>query len=170
MYLGRPEKETKPWYTDPNLKRYEEKETGEDADFRRARDKRKEVRSKHRHDPLTQISSLLASSSSKPIPKPRRSTGQTDASSARLSRETSERQRALEMIAKTKAQAAQNGGNRWDDTPSTIAGSRTWAEDFEREKDKAGMRFFGDSRRTPGTVSDGRGWDGTSRSGRSWEV
>lgn len=88
-----------------------------------------------------------------------------DPASARISRETSERQRALDMIAKTKA-AALAGASRWDDTPSTVAGSRTWAEDFEREKDKAGMRFFGDVRQSSG----GRGWDGKARSGRSWEV
>jgi hypothetical protein len=35
MYLHRPERETKPWYTDPSLRRYEERDTGEDAERRR---------------------------------------------------------------------------------------------------------------------------------------
>lgn len=39
MYLGRPDKETKPWYTDRELKRVEEKEMGEEAEFRRERDR-----------------------------------------------------------------------------------------------------------------------------------
>lgn len=39
MYLGRPERETKPWYTDRELKRVEEKEMGERAEERRARDR-----------------------------------------------------------------------------------------------------------------------------------
>lgn len=39
MYLGRPERETKPWYTDRELKRAEEKENGEEADIRRERDR-----------------------------------------------------------------------------------------------------------------------------------
>lgn len=38
MYLGRPEREMKPWYTDRELKRVEEKAEGEEADRRRARD------------------------------------------------------------------------------------------------------------------------------------
>jgi hypothetical protein len=39
MYLSRPEKETKPWYTDRDLKRIEEKGIGEEAERRRERDK-----------------------------------------------------------------------------------------------------------------------------------
>jgi len=39
MYLGRPDRETKPWYTDRELKRVEEKEGGDDAEYRRARDR-----------------------------------------------------------------------------------------------------------------------------------
>jgi hypothetical protein len=41
MYLGRPDKETKPWYTDRDLRRYEERdgEGGEDAEERRQRDR-----------------------------------------------------------------------------------------------------------------------------------
>lgn len=180
MYLGRPEKETKPWYTDRELKRYEEKETGEEAEERRARDKRKDARSKSRHDPLTQISTLLAShpgSSMKTIPKPRllegrEGSGGVDAVSARKARETAERQRALDLIAKTKAQAEKKAaGNRWDATPSTIAGGRSWAEDFEREKDRAGMRFFGGGDGEGRNASNLRtGWDGRARGGRSWEV
>ena len=38
MYLGRPEREMKPWYTDRELKRVEEKAVGEEAEYRRARD------------------------------------------------------------------------------------------------------------------------------------
>lgn len=37
MYLGRPERETKPWYTDRDLRHVEEK--GDQAEYRRARDK-----------------------------------------------------------------------------------------------------------------------------------
>ena len=39
MYLARPDKETKPWYTDPGLRRIEEREMGEEAEERRARDR-----------------------------------------------------------------------------------------------------------------------------------
>lgn len=44
MYLGRPEKETKPWYTDRELKRVEERELGEEAEYRRERDRYVPVR------------------------------------------------------------------------------------------------------------------------------
>lgn len=39
MYLSRPERETKPWYTDRELKRVEEKELGEEAEEKRARER-----------------------------------------------------------------------------------------------------------------------------------
>jgi len=39
MMLGRPDRETKPWYTDKEMKRAEEKETGDEAEKRRARDR-----------------------------------------------------------------------------------------------------------------------------------
>jgi hypothetical protein len=39
MYLKRPEREVKPWYTDRELKRVEDKATDEQAEERRARDR-----------------------------------------------------------------------------------------------------------------------------------
>lgn len=39
MYLYRPDRETKPWYTDRELKRVEEKELGDEAEEKRARDR-----------------------------------------------------------------------------------------------------------------------------------
>ena len=39
MYLGRPEKETTPWYTDRELKHVEDRETGEEAEERRERER-----------------------------------------------------------------------------------------------------------------------------------
>lgn len=39
VYLSRPDRETKPWYSDKNLQRIEDKETGERAEVRRARDR-----------------------------------------------------------------------------------------------------------------------------------
>jgi hypothetical protein len=39
MYLGRPEKETKPWYADRDLKRVDEKEVGEEAEERREKER-----------------------------------------------------------------------------------------------------------------------------------
>ncbi len=37
MYLHRPERETKPWYTDPELRRYEDRQEGEDAQAKKER-------------------------------------------------------------------------------------------------------------------------------------
>jgi hypothetical protein len=39
MYLSRPDRETKPWYTDREFKRVEDAEAGDEAEFRRARDR-----------------------------------------------------------------------------------------------------------------------------------
>lgn len=39
MFLSRPDRETKPWYTDSEMKRAEERETGDEAEKRRARDR-----------------------------------------------------------------------------------------------------------------------------------
>ncbi|KAL1410636.1 hypothetical protein Q8F55_004653 [Vanrija albida] len=140
MYLGRPERETKPWYTDRELKRVEEKETGERAEERRARDRRKDVRSKERHDPLTSIKKTLAAPApARPRPAVRSSGGQ------------SERERALALIAKRKGAPERRG---WE-TPDSSAG---WAEDFERRKDLAGHKYTSAS------------WDEPRRARRGWEV
>ncbi|WWD09455.1 hypothetical protein V865_007579 [Kwoniella europaea PYCC6329] len=160
LYLGRPDKETKPWYTDKDLKRVEDKEVGDEADERRERDRRKDARSKNRNDPLTHISTLLSSSSSsKSHSKHHYHHHQhsnhnkpSNPIEARKSRESSERERALALIAKSKAPPRISGG--WDDTPSSAGGGRTWAEEWEREQAKAGRRFFERPDR-----SNGRNWE-----------
>ncbi|RXK36135.1 hypothetical protein M231_06626 [Tremella mesenterica] len=144
MYLARPERETKPWYTDKEFKRVEDKETGEEAEQRRARDKRKDVRSKHRHDPLSLVDSLLSSQ-----PKPHPSTNNRPSIGRQAERGMSERERAMAMLAQSKG-----GSQKWDDTPSSVGG--TWGDRLEREKDRAG-RFFAKTE-TPR-------WGG-----KSWEV
>ncbi|WWC66294.1 uncharacterized protein I206_100195 [Kwoniella pini CBS 10737] len=147
LYLGRPDKETKPWYADKDLKRVEDREIGEEAEERRERDRRKDARSKNRNDPLTHISTLLSTSQ----PKSRSSNNNShyhssishkapNAIEARQARETSERERALALIAKSKAPP--RGPRTWDDTPSSAGGGRSWAEEWEREQAKAGRRFF----------------------------
>jgi len=174
-----------------------------DADSSR----RKEVRSKERLDPLTTINTLLSkhpSTSTSSHTHHRHNTNSApNASSsptypldalqaARLSREKSERERALALIAKAKAPKR----GIWNDTPSTVAGGRTWGEELEREKDRAGRRFFGGSETPSGasiaSISTGhqeargggardgyrssdrdrdRAWDaGRSRGGRTWDI
>jgi hypothetical protein len=168
MYLARPEREVKPWYTDRDLQRVEEKAMDEQAEERRARDKRKDIRSKERNDPMTQVNALLKPSTS--IPSSRRlgtTPTSSDPQSARIQREQSERQRALALIAKSKAQPKPN--TFWDDTPSTVAhghNGRSWAEDLERRKDKASNRFWDEERERDRV----RGWEKGVRGGRSWEV
>jgi hypothetical protein len=170
MYLSRPDKETKPWYSDRELKRVEDRETGEDAERRRERDRfvvlpsmlgkytdstsRKDKRSKDRNDPLTHLNSLLSTS----LPKPHRSMGPptVNPQAARSRREVSERERALALIAQSK------GPTAWADTPSSVGGS--WEDRFEREKARAGGRYFADG--TPDNSWERRGKVG----GRSWEV
>lgn len=135
--------------------------------------RRKDVRSKTRNDPLTDINSLLSTSHTVSKPYRPRAHGSgsgpgpgqasSDPKDARLKREQSERERALALIAKSKAPP-----RPWDDTPSTVAGGRSWVEDFEREKDRAGHRYFTGS--GGGGGGRDRGWDGRPRYGKSWEV
>ncbi|WWD17854.1 hypothetical protein CI109_102298 [Kwoniella shandongensis] len=154
MYLGRPERETKPWYADKDLRRVEDMETGEEAEERRARDKRKDARSKNRHDPLTQIATLLAPSPHKSQSRMNNNHNHNHSSNTR---QLSERERALALIAKSSGTAAPPRPS-WDDTPSTVnGGGRTWADDWERQKNKAGHRFYGTGS-GPGP-REGRGWE-----------
>ena len=95
----------------------------------------------------------------------------SDPSDARRQREVSERQRAMALIAQSKKSV-----NLWDSTPSSVGGGRSWAEDFERDKEKAGRRFFGEGNgfedRAMGGPSGGLpGWERRGKvGGRSWEV
>jgi hypothetical protein len=58
--------------------------------------------------------------------------------------------------------ASRPASSGWADTPSSVGGS--WEDRFEREKAKAGGRFFADG--TPDS-----GWERRNRvGGRSWEV
>ncbi|OCF30379.1 hypothetical protein I316_07986 [Kwoniella heveanensis BCC8398] len=158
MYLGRPDKETKPWYADRELKRVEDRETGEEAEERRERERRKDARSKNRHDPLTHISTLLSTSKPKPTSHHHRpSTLSTNPSDVRKAREQTERERALALLGGPKgAPARSSGSGIWNDMPSSVGGDRTWEDDWERQKAKAGNRFFSGASR--------------SHNGRSWEV
>ncbi|KGB77440.1 hypothetical protein CNBG_3278 [Cryptococcus deuterogattii R265] len=143
VYLSRPERETNPWYTDPDMRRYEEKEVGEEAEVRRDRERRKDARAKNRNDPLTNIDALFASHSSASrngtsISKTISLNSSSAKNSTKGNANQSERQRALAMLAKSK-QRVEN----WMDTPNTAySGSRNWADDWERAKDQAGRRFF----------------------------
>lgn len=143
VYLSRPERETNPWYTDPDMRRYEEKEVGEEAEVRRDRERRKDARAKNRNDPLTNIDALFASHSSASrngtsISKSVSLNSSFARNSTKGNANQSERQRALATLAKSKPRV-----ENWMDTPSTAySGSRNWADDWERAKDQAGRRFF----------------------------
>lgn len=128
--------------------------------------RRKDERSKNRNDPLTQITSMLSSSKSSQPKVPHRKGGGTpsDPVAARVQREQTERQRALALIAKSKAPS-------WDDTPSTVGPGSSWADSLERPKERAGMRFYEGPSYEGRDHKGGRdgGWGGRS-TGRSWEV
>ncbi|WVQ85394.1 hypothetical protein IAT38_007559 [Cryptococcus sp. DSM 104549] len=153
MYLGRPERETNPWYMDKEMRRYEDKETGEEAEERRERQRRKDARSKDRNDPLTSINTLLASHPSshhRPSNNAPRNPhpASADPHAARKAREMSERERARALLANSKKSGSGGGGGGgWDATPSTMAGGRSWEENWERQKAKAGTRFYDAGRR-----------------------
>ncbi|KAI0329348.1 hypothetical protein GY45DRAFT_876959 [Cubamyces sp. BRFM 1775] len=128
-------KDLNPWYVKPGAKRNGE---GDDAVEETDEEKRRrDLLRKSAHDPLTAINSQLAardapSSSSSPFasaqkhrrhalpppPVPSRTPGDAKPEvAARLARESSERQRALELIARKKREAA-----RGSETPSTVHG------------------------------------------------
>ncbi|KAG1731329.1 uncharacterized protein EDB91DRAFT_1154521 [Suillus paluster] len=124
-------KDLKPWYSE----RGNEKEHQEDEKSERLR--LRDLASKTRNDPLTAITHQLASrsSSSNSSPAPRQSWRQSkrptppdsngtmkpppppaDATSMRLARESSERERALALIQRKKREM------RGSETPSTVHG------------------------------------------------
>ncbi|GMK58820.1 hypothetical protein CspeluHIS016_0602620 [Cutaneotrichosporon spelunceum] len=127
MYLERPDRETRPWYADKELRHVEER--GEEAERRRARDRRIQAKTKVSQDPLTAITKKLST--------PARPTTRAPASTAarRPSYIQSERERALAMLAKRKGGS---GGAEWEGPQSTHG---SWADEFEREKDRAGHRY-----------------------------
>lgn len=119
------------------------------------------MRAKDRYDPLTHVNTLLKSHPSQTRHHKRHPPTPADPQAARQERELSERQRALALIAQSKAPS-----RAWDETPSSVGGGRSWAEDLERQKDRAGRRFFGD-----GPGGGGSGWERRGKvGGRSWEV
>lgn len=117
--------------------------------------RRKDARSKNRHDPLTSINTLLASH---PSATPRAS-GPARSHASRPGQ--SERERALAMMAKEKGPAG--FGRQWDDTPSTISGGagggRSWTENFERQKDRAGNRYYAETPVRKRSRVGGRSWE-----------
>ncbi|KAF9221235.1 hypothetical protein BS17DRAFT_797239 [Gyrodon lividus] len=125
-------KDLNPWYSDKT------KDRDTPADDDKDEKKRRDLRSKSRNDPLTAITQQLASRSSSNVSGPslpslhsrfrdRRSSRQSDPplppppkqldpTTARLSRESSERERALALIRRKKREMAGS------ETPSTVHG------------------------------------------------
>ncbi|KAL0960462.1 hypothetical protein HGRIS_005505 [Hohenbuehelia grisea] len=108
-------KDLNPWYA-----AREEEKLDDAAEQRRKRDKARQAM----HDPLTSIarelashSSSSASSSSRPRMQPPRPSGSAPAPvAARIARESSERERALALIARKRKEA------RGSETPNTVHG------------------------------------------------
>ncbi|KAK0456572.1 hypothetical protein EV421DRAFT_1895789 [Armillaria borealis] len=113
--LAPPAKDLRPWYSERNRDR-NNAEVDEAVEERRKRDTaRKSI-----HDPLTSITHQLASkssssssSSSRQRPRPASAPGQPPEVSARITRELSERERALALIRRKK---------KGSETPSTVHG------------------------------------------------
>ncbi|KAH9487435.1 Leukocyte receptor cluster member 1-like protein [Psilocybe cubensis] len=144
-------KDLKPWYSERSKEKPEEVEDD--------RKKREESR-KYAHDPLTSITRQLASRSSSSsstsrsfrLPHPPRSDTNTDKPpevQARLSRESSERERALELIRRRKREMAGSA------TPSTVHGepSGGYGDVFNRREVEEAHRHRE------------RRWDGGKRRG-----
>ncbi|KAJ4474999.1 hypothetical protein J3R30DRAFT_3295201 [Lentinula aciculospora] len=132
-------KDLNPWYSDTNHKEIDEN------DDRRKRDTaRKSI-----HDPLTSINYQLASSSTQSSSKPRfarlpspKSSSQAPEVSARLSRESAERERALALIRRKKREMMGS------ETPSTVRGGDTSSEygDMYNRRDVEEAHRFRDRR------------------------
>ncbi|KAI0653857.1 hypothetical protein C8Q70DRAFT_1048280 [Cubamyces menziesii] len=173
-------KDLNPWYVKSGSRRNGE---GDDAVEETDEEKRRrDLQRKSAHDPLTAINSQLAardapsSSSSpfasaqkhrqRPMPPPPHARTQGDAKpevAARLARESSERQRALELIARKKREAA-----RGSETPRRYGGygdvfNRMEMEEVRRERERKRDKERDRDR--------DRGWERASGSGsgRDWE-
>jgi hypothetical protein len=143
------------------------------ADSTSPANRRRELARKSRNDPLTSITQQLASrpSSSSSLPRshqsrvapPKPSTNPPELQ-ARLSRESSERQRALELIRRKKRETE---GSM---TPSTVHGdySSGYTDQFNRHEVEEAHRNWG--RRE--THMPRRGWDNNAdrdeRHRRNW--
>ncbi len=89
-----------------------------------------DAKAKVSQDPLTAITKKLSTQSrSTPARAPARAPAHGPPKAQ------SERERALAMLAKRKGSSGRAG---WE-TPESAHGS--WADDFEREKDRAGHRY-----------------------------
>lgn len=165
MYLTRPERELKPWYTDPQLRKVEDR-AGRDQALDRKRERRlcvpshprpalpscagrpfadafersrvhlsrvrrrKDDESKLKRDPLTHIQSLFSSSrsssstasSARPPARPPADATPTD---RRLLRESSERERALALVALHRRRSSTAGGVSEPSTPAVSLRSAT---------------------------------------------
>ncbi|KAF9073200.1 hypothetical protein BDP27DRAFT_1193760, partial [Rhodocollybia butyracea] len=136
-------KDLKPWYSDSSH--------NQDADENNDRRKRDTAR-KSIHDPLTSINHQLASSSKPSSSKSRLtrppSLSQPTEVNARLSRESSERERALALIQRKKREMMGS------ETPSTVRGGDSASEygDMYNRRDVEEAHRLRD-----------RGWDDRSR-------
>ncbi|KIY61830.1 hypothetical protein CYLTODRAFT_495014 [Cylindrobasidium torrendii FP15055 ss-10] len=130
------QKDLRPWYSKDGQ---ETDEVDWKAEARRRRDTE---RKSSMHDPLTSITKQLASSSSSshktftrpPPPKPRTDPANPPEVNARLSRESSERERAMALIRRKKMEALQ-------DTPSTVhGGGSEYGDMYNRDAVSAAHR------------------------------
>ncbi|KAI0828464.1 hypothetical protein BC628DRAFT_1337644 [Trametes gibbosa] len=169
--LAPSEKDLKPWYVDASRDPSSRPNTGRAKPWETEEDRlRRELQRKSAHDPLTAINTQLASrsgphpSSSAQRPRARALPPRSDAEappeiSARLTRESAERERARALIARRKREMAGS------ETPSTVHGARgggggygdvfnrreveevrrerQMGWDRERERDRDGGRRYG---------------------------
>ncbi|THV06963.1 hypothetical protein K435DRAFT_710690 [Dendrothele bispora CBS 962.96] len=123
--LAPSQKDLNPWYSERSGRKAQEMEEEDEATQER---RKRDLARKSVHDPLTSITHQLAasskgSSSSRPkraLP-PSASSSQNSQTTARLTRESSERERALALIERKKREAAK-ASRMGSMTPSTVHG------------------------------------------------
>jgi hypothetical protein len=143
--LAPTQKDLNPWYTEKRKDSNDSDQTDDKDKRRRDRD----IARKSAHDPLTsithQLSSRPSSSSSQSSSSRGSSSSAANPHQARLSRESSERERALALIRKRRREM------EGSETPSTVCESEGYGDVYNRQDVEAAHRGRGDYRR--------RGWD-----------
>jgi len=165
--LAPAEKDRNPWYTTRRSSTFQEDVSLDLTDPKDAGEHEKRTRELSRkslNDPLTSINSALSKSQRekefqerarrqfRPPPPPSRSTSSADPLTNRLSRESSERERALELIARRRREKAGM------DTPmsvSSVDDREVYGDLFNRQETKEARRR---RRGREGNERDRRGW------------
>lgn len=153
--LAPTQKDLNPWYTEKHAKLIDPDKPDDKQ--------RRDMARKSTHDPLTSITKQLVSRSSSTVDRrshPPRVASSTDPRQARMSRESSERERALALIQRKRRDA------EGSETPSTVYNTPGYADMYNRRDVEAAHRDRGDYRHRKWDDDDDRSSRRRSSGGR----